>query len=86
MAKQLNIEPADFQETHPLVQNIANTADLRREEDGCVVVAFVDQPEALTGTPDEDQALVLAVECPELALAGRMERGEAIPPPSPTHG
>ena len=72
--------------TRTMTQPIAYPVDLTRDEDGCTIVAFPDLPEALTGHADRDAALALAADCLEVALAGRMEDGEAIPPPSPARG
>jgi antitoxin HicB len=46
------------------------------------VVHFPDLPEALTDGADEPQALAEAADCLSEALAGRINRGEEIPPPS----
>jgi antitoxin HicB len=69
-----------------MTQPIAYPVDLTLDEDGCTIVAFPDLPEALTGAATRDEALVLAVDCLEEALAGRIVDGEAIPPPSPARG
>ena len=58
-------------------------AHLERQADGGVLVRFPDFPEALTDGTDEREALAEAADCLSEALAGRIRRGEDIPPPSP---
>lgn len=60
----------------------AYPARLEPDEDGRPVVHFPDLPEALTDGADEAEALVEASDCLSEALAGRIHRGEQIPPPS----
>ncbi len=57
-------------------------ARLEPDEDGRLVVHFPDLPEALTDGADAAEALAEAADCLAEALAGRMNRGEDIPPPS----
>lgn len=57
-------------------------ARLYPQEDGSLVVRFLDLPEALTDGANEAEALVEASDCLSEALAGRIHRGEDIPPPS----
>jgi len=57
-------------------------ARLEPEEEGRLVVHFPDLPEALTDGADEPEALAEAADCLSEALAGRINRGEDIPPPS----
>ena len=57
-------------------------ARLERDEEGRLVVHFPDLPEALTDGADEAEALAEAADCLSEALAGRINRGEEIPPPS----
>jgi antitoxin HicB len=57
-------------------------ARLEPDEDGRLVVHFPDLPEALTDGADEAEALAEAADCLSEALAGRINRGEDIPPPS----
>jgi antitoxin HicB len=57
-------------------------ARLEPDEDGRLVVHFPDLPEALTDGADEAGALAEAADCLSEALAGRINRGEDIPPPS----
>lgn len=55
-------------------------------EDHCVLVTFPDLPEANTFGRDEADALASAVDCLEVALAGRIKDRVDIPRPSPAHG
>jgi antitoxin HicB len=57
-------------------------ARLAPDEKGRLVVHFPDLPEALTDGADETEALAEAADCLSEALAGRINRGEDIPPPS----
>jgi antitoxin HicB len=57
-------------------------ARLQPDEEGRLVVHFPDLPEALTDGADEAEALAEAADCLSEALAGRINRGEDIPPPS----
>ena len=57
-------------------------ARLEPDEEGRLVVHFPDLPEALTDGADEADALAEAADCLSEALAGRINRGEDIPPPS----
>lgn len=57
-------------------------ARLESDEEGRLVVHFPDLPEALTDGADEAEALAEAADCLSEALAGRINRGEDIPPPS----
>jgi antitoxin HicB len=57
-------------------------ARLQPDEEGRLVVHFPDLPEALTDGADEAEALAEAGDCLSEALAGRINRGEDIPPPS----
>ena len=45
-------------------------------------VRFPDLPEALTGGDDIEDTLVQAADCLAEAIAGRIARGDEIPPPS----
>src|SRR6266498_112842 len=45
-------------------------------------VQFPDVPEALTGGDDLDDTLAQAADCLAEAIAGRIARGDEIPPPS----
>ena len=53
------------------------------DEAGGFVVTFADFPEAITQGDDEAGALAEAADALEEAVAGRIRRGEAIPPASP---
>ena len=55
---------------------------LEPDEEGRLVVHFPDLPEALTDGADKVEALAEAADCSSEALAGRINRGEDIPPPS----
>ena len=55
---------------------------LESDEEGRLVVHFPDLPEALTDGADKVEALAEAADCSSEALAGRINRGEDIPPPS----
>ena len=57
-------------------------ADLTPEEGGGFLVSFPDIPEALTSGSDLEEALAMAEDCLEEALAGRIDDGEDIPAPS----
>jgi antitoxin HicB len=57
-------------------------ARLAPDEEGRLVVHFPDLPEALTDGANEAEALAEAADCLSEALAGRINRGEDIPPPS----
>jgi antitoxin HicB len=60
----------------------SKTDALKSDEEGRLVVHFPDLPEALTDGADEAEALAEAADCLSEALAGRINRGEDIPPPS----
>jgi antitoxin HicB len=49
-------------------------------------IQFPDLPEAITGAATRAEALALAADCLEEALAGRIVRKEDIPRPSPARG
>ena len=55
---------------------------LERDDENRLVAHFPDLPEALTDGADEAEALAEAADCLSEALAGRINRGEDIPPPS----
>ena len=57
-------------------------ARLEPDDEDRLVVHFPDLPEALTDGADEAEALAEAADCLSEALAGRINRGEDIPPPS----
>jgi antitoxin HicB len=53
-------------------------ARLEPQEDGSLLVQFLDLPEALTDGADRAEALAEAADCLSEALAGRIHRGEEI--------
>ena len=55
-------------------------------EDHCVLATFPDLPEANTFGKDRADALTSAVDCLEVALAGRIKDRTDIPEPSPARG
>jgi len=57
-------------------------ANLAPEEGGGLVVSFPDIPEALTSGSNLEEALAMAEDCLEEAIAGRIGDGEDIPAPS----
>jgi len=58
-------------------------ASFLREDNGeGFHVRFPDLPEALTGGDDVEDTLVQAADCLAEAIAGRIARGDEIPPPS----
>ena len=59
-------------------------ANLSRTALGEVVVNFRDLPECLTSGSDTSDALTAAADALAEALAGRIDDGDPIPPPSPT--
>jgi antitoxin HicB len=56
------------------------------EDDGEYLVTFPDVPEAITAGATKAEALEMAADALEVALAGRMKDGEDIPVPSATRG
>ena len=60
--------------------------DLHEEREGGFTVTFPDFDEAFTDGDTRAEAVVLATDCLEEALAGRMARREDIPAPSPAKG
>lgn len=58
-------------------------AKLEPQADGSFLVRFPDLPEALTDGADYGEALAQASDCLSEALAGRINRNEDLPPPSP---
>jgi len=59
----------------------AYPARLVPQADGSVLVRFPDLPEAVTDGADQREAMAQASDCLSEALAGRINRGEDIPPP-----
>lgn len=55
-------------------------------EEHCILVRFPDLPEAVTFGNDRADALESAVDCLEVALAGRIKDRQDIPLPSPARG
>lgn len=60
--------------------------DLEPAEEGGFVAHFPDLPEAVTQGDDRAEALAMADDCLEEALAGRVVRGDPVPMPSPAAG
>ena len=56
------------------------------EEDGEYLVTFPGVPEAITAGKTEGEALEMAADALEVALAGRMKDGEDIPAPQARRG
>ena len=69
-----------------MTQTAAWPADLRRQEDGSLLVSFPDVPEALTDGATESEAVTLAEDCLVAALGGYVKELRAIPRPSPAAG
>jgi antitoxin HicB len=59
-------------------------ATLQPDEEGRVLVRFLDLPEALTDGADLTEALAEAADCLSEALASRIVDGQEIPLPTPT--
>ncbi len=57
-------------------------ARLRPDGSGALVVSFRDLPECLTSGADQADALIEVADALEEAIAGRINRGDAIPVPS----
>ena len=57
-------------------------AQLKRVASDEIVVSFRDLPECLTSGDDKEEALLEASDALEEAIAGRIDDGEPIPPPS----
>ena len=60
----------------------AYRAALTRTDEGTVMVAFPDLPEALTEGNDKEDALKQAIDCLDEAIAGRITDREDIPAPT----
>ena len=56
------------------------------DEDGEFLVTFPDVPEAITAGATEAEALEMAADALEVALAGRMKDGEDLPVPASHRG
>ena len=67
-----------------LETTLAYPARFTPEPNGGFTVTFADLPEAITYGGNESDAVAMASEVLELAVAERMDRGEAIPSPRPT--
>ena len=67
-------------------QRLIWPVDLERQEDGTLLVAFPDIPEALTEGATEADALREANDCLIAALGGYVAERRAIPPPSVARG
>jgi antitoxin HicB len=57
-------------------------AKIEQDAAGFYLVTFPDFPEAATDARSVDAAIAEGMDCLEEAVAGRMKRGEDIPPPS----
>src|SRR6266478_5927558 len=67
----------------PLMFTASYPASFLPEENGKGFhVRFSDLPEALTGGDDLEDTFVQAADCLAEAIAGRIARGDDIPPPS----
>ena len=62
---------------------LAYPANLEAQQDGHILVSFVDVPEALTEGETEAEALVEALDCLVAALCGYVNAHRAVPRPSP---
>ena len=60
--------------------------DLQRQDDGSLLVAFPDVPEALTEGATEAEALMQARDCLIAALGGYVAERRAVPRLSPARG
>ena len=58
-------------------------ARLRPDSTGELIVSFRDLPECLTSGADQAEALAEAADALEEAIAGRINRADSIPVPSP---
>ena len=65
-----------------MTEHFAYPANVERDEAGFFLVTFPDLPEAATDGPTKDEALSEAEDALEEAIAGRINRGEALPHPS----
>jgi antitoxin HicB len=63
-------------------QRFVYPAKVEQDEAGFFLVTFPDFPEAATDSRSREEALTEAADCLEEAVAGRIKRGEDIPPPS----
>ena len=66
-----------------MTENFAYPASVVRDEAGFYLVTFPDLPEAATDGSSRDDALHEAADALEEAIAGRINRGDPIPRPSP---
>jgi len=66
-----------------MTEQFAYPAAVERDEAGFYLVIFPDFPEAATDGLSEDEALAEAEDALEEAIAGRINRREPIPHPSP---
>jgi antitoxin HicB len=63
-------------------RNFEYPAKIEQDEAGFYLVTFPDFPEAATDARSLNDALAMAADCLEEAVAGRMKRGDDIPAPS----
>ncbi|MCY3701875.1 MAG: hypothetical protein OXG16_04220 [Rhodospirillales bacterium] len=85
MIRQPGLDRSDFRRNRKeeLTMRFTYPARLQRTGVDEIVVSFRDLPECLTSGTDEAEALFEAADALEEAIAGRMNRTDVIPAPSP---